>query len=267
MLELQALHITNCKRLVKLPDSIGKLRRLRSLEVSHARDLKHLPDSIGDCCNLQSLHLICYSNLKEIPTSVGNIKKLRVLNTYGCFSLQQLASESFGMLQNLQHINLNDCQDLRYLPTSFASYRLHVLRLSGMKLTILPQCITLLTSLEYIELQNCMDLVELPEGIGNLKRLQVLNLEGCRSLRGLPRGFEHLTRIITLGLFVIGDGRENAGISELRNLNIISGDLKIVGIRNLKNANDAHKAYLKKKWHMQVDDRLVASEEGLEDQQ
>ncbi|KAK1653885.1 hypothetical protein QYE76_071690 [Lolium multiflorum] len=242
---LQAIHVIECFRFATLPESIGKLRKLRTLELSETMDLKSLPQSIGYCHNLESLHLDRCLSLNSVPDSLCKNKKLRLLNIFDCYGLQHLPSETFRLLRNLETINLSKCASLEVLPDSFASEQLHTLKLTGLNnLTVLPQSITSLSNLEHLDLQSCSGLVELPEGIVNSKRLIVLNLQGCSGLRGLPAGFGQLTRLETLGLFVVGESSEHARISELGSLDRLSGKLKLTID---KNPDDAEKAYLKRK--------------------
>lgn len=242
---LQAIHVIECFRFATLPESIGKLRKLRTLELSETMDLKSLPQSIGYCHNLESLHLDRCLSLNIVPDSLCKNKKLRLVNIFDCYGLQHLPSETFRLLRNLETINLSKCASLEVLPDSFASEQLHTLKLTGLNnLTVLPQSITSLSNLEHLDLQSCSGLVELPEGIVNSKRLIVLNLQGCSGLRGLPAGFGQLTRLETLGLFVVGESSEHARISELGSLDRLSGKLKLTID---KNPDDAEKAYLKRK--------------------
>jgi len=89
--------------------------------------------------------------------------------------------------------------------------------------------------------------VELPKGIGNLKRLAVLNIKGCTKLRCMPSGIGQLTRLTQLGLFVVGCDRDDARISELENLDMLSGELEIRNLKYVKDPCDTEKACLKQK--------------------
>uniref|UniRef100_A0ACD5XSF0 Uncharacterized protein n=1 Tax=Avena sativa TaxID=4498 RepID=A0ACD5XSF0_AVESA len=268
---LQALHVINCYQFAMLPESIGKLRKLRTLELSHVGDLESLPRSIGDCHSLESLHVIACLKFKKIPDSFCQNENLRLLNIVDCSSLLHLPSRSFQKLRNLETINLSGCINLEDLPGSFACGELHTLKLCELtKLTVLSESITSLSNLKHLDLKGCRGLVELPAGVDNLKklvvlnlkgcsglvelpagivslrRLVVLNLEGCDALRGLPAGLGQLTRLETLGLFVTGDSSEHARISELGSLDRLSGCLHIC-IRFFKDPDDAQKANLKQK--------------------
>ncbi|CAL4898204.1 unnamed protein product [Urochloa decumbens] len=206
---LQSIHVIGCQRFATLPESIGKLKKLRTLELVNAPRVRTLPQSIDGCDNLQSLYLHdC--RLKDIPDSVANIGKLRVLSIVCCIGFRK---------------PIPGCCPLQHL----------------------PQCITMLSHMEYIDLKNCCLLEELPEGIRNLKMLKVLNLQGCQKLCGLPAGCGQLTRLQKLGLFVVGDKAEYARISELENLDKLSGKLRIKNISCVKDSDDAEKVHLKKK--------------------
>uniref|UniRef100_A0A0D9XNL3 NB-ARC domain-containing protein n=1 Tax=Leersia perrieri TaxID=77586 RepID=A0A0D9XNL3_9ORYZ len=225
------LHVTNCTGFAKLPESIGMLKKLRTLELWRAGDLKNLPQSIGDCRNLR---------------------------------------KSVGKLRNLRMIELECCGNIQDVPSSFAFQLLHTLKLSQSNITMLPQCITLMENLEYIDLGYCLMLEDLPKGIVNLKRLEVLHLMGCDKLRCLPLGFGRLTRLKRLGLFVIGCGGDDAQISGLGNLGQISGDMVIMNIKHSKDANDADNAHLKQNsnieslalsWGREVEEQTTSDHE------
>ncbi|XP_021317622.1 disease resistance protein RGA2-like [Sorghum bicolor] len=89
---------------VTLPDSIGKLMKLRTLELLQSTDLESLPESIGDCQNLQYLLLYLCEKLRELPNSVGKIESLRVLQVVKCHIVDTI--ELSGDLGRLQTINL-----------------------------------------------------------------------------------------------------------------------------------------------------------------
>jgi Leucine-rich repeat (LRR) protein len=61
----------------------------------------------------------------------------------------------------------------------------------------------------------------------------------------MPSGLGQLTRLRKLGLFVVGCGEDESSISELENLDKLSGQLKISNVKYLKDPADAGKCYLK----------------------
>jgi hypothetical protein len=218
---LQALHVTDCHELLRLPESIGKLKKLRSLDLSGDWKLEGLPQSICDCDNLHSLRLISCVNLATFPFKMS--RNLQSVNLNGCSRITQLPN-SVVQLEMIKSLNLSFCSDIQELPNSFNWFRLHALKLSGTKLA------------------------RLPDGIVNLRRFRELDLEGCDELCGMPVGIGQLTQLQRLILFVVRDGKEYARMSELRGLVMLSGDLEIKIIRYIKcSDDDGEKVYLTEK--------------------
>ncbi|TVU26303.1 hypothetical protein EJB05_28842, partial [Eragrostis curvula] len=258
---LQSLHFIDCNGFVTLPKSIGKLKKLRTLELI-STDIESLPQSISHCRDLQALQISICEEFREIPNIIGKNENLRVLQIVECENLQ-LPSEFIGEFSNIQTINLAGCSSLVLLPSTFYSDTLRTLNLSQTRVTKLPEWVTLVGTLECISLENCWDLEELPRGIGNLKRLESLNLNGCIRLNWMPSGFAQLTRLKRLDLFVVGCGEDDARISDIENLDIISGCMQIKKLENLMDSNDAEKACLKQKENIR-DLRMTWSESLME---
>ncbi|KAL6658526.1 hypothetical protein ACP70R_004112 [Stipagrostis hirtigluma subsp. patula] len=263
---LQGLHIMHCRGLVRLPESIGKLKKLRTLELLMCTDFESLPQSIGDCQELQCLQLYFCSSLREIPNSVCKLGNLRVLNITASLAVQQLPPKLIGEPGNLQTLNLSGCSHLGDLPRKFSCRTLRNLVLSNTNVTVLPQWVTLIGTLECIDLEYCTELVELPTGIGNLERLKVLNIKGCWRLCCMPLGFRRLVLLRRLDLFVIGCGDNDARILELENLEMLSGQLEITNLRYLKDQSDAEKACLKQKKNLQCLKLTWWSSSGTEEE-
>lgn len=124
---LQSLHFIRCSGFVMLPESVGKLKKLRTLELNYVIDLESLPQSIGDCQGLQSLQLHSCNKLQGMPTSIGRIENLRVLHITSCPCMQKLPSEPCGESNNLEIINLSNCHNFHDLPSTFACKALRTL--------------------------------------------------------------------------------------------------------------------------------------------
>ncbi|XP_062202664.1 putative disease resistance protein RGA4 [Phragmites australis] len=159
---LQALHVLYSD-IVSLPESIGRLQRLRTLNLSCCERLDSLPDSIGDCHMISSIDLWGCKNLRVLPNSVGRNKRLRVLRL-GYTKIERLPS-SITTLENLECLDLVFCN----------------------KLVELPECFGNLKKLEILNLEGCESLRAMPVGIGQLHRLQSMSLfvvgEGEKSAR------------------------------------------------------------------------------------
>ncbi|CAN6181852.1 unnamed protein product [Urochloa humidicola] len=183
-----------------------------------------------------------------IPSSLGitngSLKMMEIVNCHGL----KLPSEFIGELSNLQTFSLSHCFQIQDLPATLSCPILCTLDLSSTKVTMLPQWVTTIGTLECINLEYCKELVELPKGIGKLEGLKVLNIWGCTKLRCMPSGIGQLTRLTQLGLFVVGCGVDDARISELENLDTLRCHwLAITNLKYLKDTCDAEKACLRRK--------------------
>ncbi|KAF9611709.1 hypothetical protein IFM89_034892 [Coptis chinensis] len=116
-------------------------------------------------------------------------------------------------------------------------------------LTELPETVRGLVNLQTLKLNGCFKLCKLPEGIGELSNLRHLEIKGTTDLMYYPRGgIERLSQLRTLSKFVVSDGSSKGSvIGELGNLNFLKGSLYIMGLRHVKNVNEAKQAELHKK--------------------
>ena len=135
-----------------LPNSIGKLQRLRTLNLSRCEELKSLPDSIGDCQMISSIDLCNCEKLTVLPDSIGRNEKLRVLRLI--FTKIERLPSIITTLRNLE------CLDLQ----------------GSSELVDLPEGIGNLEKLQVLNLKDCKKLGGMPIGIGQLSRLQKLGL-------------------------------------------------------------------------------------------
>jgi Leucine-rich repeat (LRR) protein len=148
---LQALHVT-FSDLVKLPESIGKLQKLRVVNLSCCFHLTSLPDSIGNCVMISSINLFGCVKIATLPSSISRNKRLRVLRLGGT-KIERLPS-SITTLENLECLDLQRCSELVELPDGIANLK---------KLVVL-------------NLQGCGMLLAIPKGVGQVTRLEKLGL-------------------------------------------------------------------------------------------
>jgi hypothetical protein len=126
--------------LLRLPESIGKLRALQHLRVD-SNQLTALPESIGQLAALQELYA-SKNQLTALP-------------------------ESIGQLAALQHLHV-DSNQLTALPESIGQLAaLKQLHVDSNQLTALPESIGHLAALEQLNV-NCNLLTAVPESIGQL---------------------------------------------------------------------------------------------------
>ncbi|XP_037482884.1 putative disease resistance protein RGA3 isoform X1 [Triticum dicoccoides] len=149
------------------------------------------------------------------------------------------------------------------------SKQLRVLDLSCLNSEELPHCIDDLLHLRYLSIHGSVQ--RLPESIGKLLHLQVLCFTGKCSFDKLPESVTMLVNLrhllvetkCTAGIAGIGrlanlqgslefhvEKREGHKLEELRNINGLRGLLKIGGLENVSSCEEACKAELNKKTHL-----------------
>ncbi|XP_020144492.1 leucine-rich repeat-containing protein 40 isoform X3 [Microcebus murinus] len=182
--DLTKLIISNNK-LQSLTDDLRLLPALTVLDI-HDNQLTSLPSAIGELENLQKLN-VSHNKLKTLPEEIANLRNLKGLylqhNELTCIS------EGFEQLSNLEdlelHVGENQIEMLRAEHLKHLNSIL-VLDLRDNKLKSVPDEITLLQSLERLDLSNndissisIINLIfcSLPYSLGNL-HLKFLALEG-----------------------------------------------------------------------------------------
>jgi hypothetical protein len=199
-------------RLTALPESLGKLTRLRILDLSGNR-FTALPEWLSQMTQLRQLKLsyseptavlgwlgqlsqlqeldVSNSRLTALPRFVRDLKRLQRLD----LSVNRLTELPAWLseLSELQYLNLSRNQ-LKTLPESLGQLkRVQILYLSRNQLIALPECLGQLTQLQRLRLSG-NSLASLPDWIRQLTELQYLDLSGNK-LRLLP---ESLRRIPSL---------------------------------------------------------------------
>ena len=178
---LQELHLSHCKNLVKVHESVGFLDKLQRWDLEGCGKLQILPNylrlislkylSLKSCesitelpefCtpSLEELYLSHCKNLVKVHESVGFLDKLQRWSLRGCEKLQKLPN--YLMLISIKYINLNNCESI----------------------TELPKFCT--PSLKQLHLSHCKNLVKIHESVGFLDKLERWDLEGCGKLQILP---------------------------------------------------------------------------------
>ncbi|KAJ7982234.1 NBS-LRR type disease resistance protein [Quillaja saponaria] len=133
--------------------------------------------------------------------------------------------------------------DIAALPNSVCLLKhLRYLDLSDNKrIEMLPNLITSLHNLQTLKLSGCRNLKELPTDIRKLVSLRHLELDDCKKLTHMPKEMGQLTSLRTLTSIIVGvkkasysSSRLSGGISELSELNNLSGSLEIRGLHHLR---------------------------------
>ncbi|KAG6779806.1 hypothetical protein POTOM_016206 [Populus tomentosa] len=157
---------------------------------------------------------------KVLDDLVPKLKCLRALSLAG-YSVEELPN-STGTLKRLRYLNL-----------------------SYTRIKRLPESLGELFNLQTLRLRGCRKLVELPTCVVNLINLQCLDIRDTDGLQEIPPQISKLINLHMLPKFIVGEGK-GLGITELKNLSHLQGQLKIEGLQKV-NIRDAELANLKEK--------------------
>ncbi|PKI65990.1 hypothetical protein CRG98_013575 [Punica granatum] len=95
----------NNVQIIELPESIGRLSRLRSLSLKGCSGFMRLPDSLADMKSLVKLD-ISWTGIVELPQNIGRLEKLELLYLNGCEKMKKLP-DSIGDLRSLAKLHLS----------------------------------------------------------------------------------------------------------------------------------------------------------------
>jgi Leucine-rich repeat (LRR) protein len=154
--------------LALVPESIGRLARLRTLDLGH-NHLASLPDSLAGLRELEILYL--HDNrLGVLPDWIGELPSLTYLNVAenGLGELPALAGLSALLELRAMH---NRLAEIPSLPRS-----LRELHLRGNQLTAVPEAIRGLPELRLLDLRQNRLAGRLPDWLAELPRLEKLDL-------------------------------------------------------------------------------------------
>lgn len=185
-----------------LPTFLGNMPKLRALIViNHGVSTATLGNFsvFGSLGNLRSLWLekVSVPQLSCTTIPLGKLRKL-------CIVLCKIGSSLNGKLVDLSQIfpsmselTVDHCDDLTELPPSICS--MHTLRNLSFtnchNLSLLPQDLGKLKSLEILRLYACPLLRKLPPGICELLGLKYLDVSQCVNLACFPDGVGQLVNL------------------------------------------------------------------------
>ncbi|KAE9595493.1 hypothetical protein Lal_00031031 [Lupinus albus] len=200
---LTYLELQNCKNLVCLPDTIHKLKSLIVLNVSGCSKLGSLPEGLKE---IECLEELCASGtaIEELPSSVFHLENLREMSFSECkgpvsksanmfspfkwlFGTQTHAPIGFRLppsisrLTSLTNLTLSFCNLTEELmPDDFCQLSsLISLDLTGNNFVSPPRCVSKLSKLIFLYLNQCDKLQWLPEFPSNIRAVEASN---CASL-------------------------------------------------------------------------------------
>ncbi|KAL6328070.1 hypothetical protein AAG906_033342 [Vitis piasezkii] len=195
-------------------------------------------------------------SLVEALNSLQEVLKTKHLRTIFVFSHQEfpcdLACRSLRVLDLSRlgiekvPISVGKLNHLRYLDLSYNEF------------DVLPNSVTSFHHLQTLRLFKCEELKALPRDMRKLINLRHLEIDGCSSLTHMPSGLGELSMLQHLPLFVLGNDKvdsrydETAGLTELKSLDHLRGELCIQSLENVRAvALESTEAILKGKQYLQ----------------
>ncbi|KAI3907960.1 hypothetical protein MKW98_003605 [Papaver atlanticum] len=157
----------------------------------------------------------------------------------------------FSNLKRLRALDMR-CTDLSTIPNSVNKLKhLRYLNLSFTSIAMLPnEHFCSLINLHTLKLSECHDLICLPQEMRKLTNLRHLDIKGCYKLTQMPKDMGKLIFLQTLSLFIVGE-ETGCGITELKDLHHLKGELVIKGLEHVKNSADAGNSNLVEKQYLE----------------
>ncbi|KAK9141390.1 hypothetical protein Scep_011071 [Stephania cephalantha] len=184
----------------------------------------------------------------KVPEELYKANKLRTFYVWNRFDV---VDEHFNnMLLNFESLRVLDVSFtvIKQLPSSIGKLRhLRFLDVSETEIEELPKSIGGLYNLQTLRLKGCKNLKVLPQNLKKLINLRHLKTDLAGSWSEIPRGVGKLTNLQSLPVFKVGSNDDGCSVSELENLNLLRGKLKLYYLENLKNVAFAKMANLQGK--------------------
>ncbi|GKB94638.1 Toll/interleukin-1 receptor domain-containing protein, partial [Tanacetum coccineum] len=184
---LENLILERCTSLVEVCESIGTYcGRLEVLDMSECKKLKKLPNSIGKLKNLTKLVLDGCSNLAEFPVEMMDMESLKVLMADKVNKVYPASSSAIvkAIPRTLKTFQI-------FLPHSLVSLSL---RNNNLFSESFPNDFSSLAMLKYLHLDD-NPIESLPDCVRSLSRLEDISFARCRRLKtvlGAPSKIKYL---------------------------------------------------------------------------
>ncbi|XP_057455194.1 disease resistance protein RPP2B-like [Lotus japonicus] len=223
LVNLETIDLSECKRLVKLPD-LSKALKLKWVDLSGCESLCAVHPSLLSTDTLVTLTLNRCYKLKSLM-SEKHLSNLQNLNVNHCFDLKQFSVSS----DSIKMLDLSKANVQKLYPSIGRLSKLVWLNLEAdssreSRLEDLPDEISCLTSLEELRISHCRvvdkeKLHVLFAGLGSLKRL---HLKYCKQLFELPDNISALSSLQELRLDRSSVEKLPTSIKLLEKLEILS---------------------------------------------
>ncbi|XP_034197301.1 putative disease resistance protein RGA1 [Prunus dulcis] len=201
---LEKLYIVGCTNLEAIP-SLDNLTSLHDVTICGCDGLTSLPRGLQSCTSLNRLTIIeCHNLISMADVDVSRLQSLSNLEIFDCQKLKYLPT-GLRSLTSLHYMRIGKFwEQLDSFPDFELPSQIRWLNISGWpKLKSLPQQIQHFTTcLEYLAIKSFDSMEALPEWLGNLTSLVYLEIWDCKNLMYLPT-VEVMQRLTKLGTLVI----------------------------------------------------------------
>ncbi|CAH8268268.1 unnamed protein product [Arabidopsis lyrata] len=171
------LNLKGCTSLKSLPEI-----NLVSLEILILSNCSNLKEFRVISQNLETLYLDGTS-IKELPLNFNILQRLVILNMKGCTKLKEFP-DCLDDLKALKELILSDCSKLQKFPAIRESIMvLEILRLDATTITEIP----MISSLQCLCFSKNDQISSLPDNISQLFQLKWLDLKYCKRLTSIPK--------------------------------------------------------------------------------
>ncbi|XP_059308588.1 putative disease resistance protein At3g14460 isoform X2 [Lycium ferocissimum] len=164
-------------------------------------------------------------------------------------SIKRVPYDLFLKLQHLRTLDLHGT-NISELPDSISYLSsLHYLDVSETPLRLLPESIGSLRHLQTLKLESCFNFYRLPQCTNKLVNLRHLDLDILGQLTSMPVGMGNLTSLQTLKAFLLGKG-EGSDARELKHLTDLCGSFCISRLENISGSEEAREIEISSKKHL-----------------
>ncbi|XP_038697445.1 disease resistance protein RGA2-like isoform X1 [Tripterygium wilfordii] len=189
---------------------------------------------------------------KDINHVFESLKKFKSLSTLLLFPRPGICIKPLTdaiLMRSLNVLKLSD-SGISELPGSIGCLEsLRYLDASNTTIGGLPSTICQLQYLQTLKLKDCLNIYYLPRDLKKLISLRHLDLDVAHMLKRLPAGVGCLTNLQTLPAFVLDQFGE-CRIGELKHLNNLSGEFRILQLEYVVNADEAKESALCEKRYL-----------------
>ncbi|MED6154891.1 hypothetical protein PIB30_000393 [Stylosanthes scabra] len=201
MESLSVLNLMKCSKLLCIPDTITNLKSLRLLNLSGCSKVCKLPHNINENKGLEDLDL-SETSIRFVNPSLFQMENLKRLSFHGCSgpvsnNCELTSTFEFGIFEepDLNRLNLPPSISGLSMLNSFD------LGYCNLHHGLIPKDLDKLSSLETLILSGNTDLV-VPESVSKLPNLHFLEAEGCMGFVNQSVLQHHSDSLVEAGLFL-----------------------------------------------------------------